>query len=287
MLTRIRSREYIKAFHLKDPGAENVRYEEEFIKNPRGQKIFTCKWLPQNKEPKALIFLCHGYAMECSTSMKDTGTRLAKAGYAVHGMDYEGHGKSSGLQGYIPRFKNLIDDCSEHFVAVCEQEEGEIPVGGIHGRSRGHPPTQEEPLLLKRCCSGGPHIADEMKPHPAMASILGKLSNIIPTWKIVPTKDIIDIAFKSPEKRQEIRSNQYCYKGKPRLKTGVELFMVSLDIEQKLHQIEKFDPHLCPRRGGREVRPPPSPKHWGRRSWTDVLDKLVLDDTRCIVDLRC
>ncbi|URE48044.1 60S ribosomal protein [Musa troglodytarum] len=75
-----------------------------------------------------------------------------------------------------------------------------------------------------------------MKPHPAMASILGKLSNIIPTWKIVPTKDIIDIAFKSPEKRQEIRSNQYCYKGKPRLKTGVELFMVSLDIEQKLHQ---------------------------------------------------
>jgi len=30
-----------------------------------------------------------------------TGTRLAQAGFIVHGMDYEGHGKSSGLQGYI------------------------------------------------------------------------------------------------------------------------------------------------------------------------------------------
>lgn len=49
----------------------------------------------------------------------DTGTRLAKAGYAVHGIDYEGHGKSSGLQGYIPSFKNLVEDCSEHFTSVC------------------------------------------------------------------------------------------------------------------------------------------------------------------------
>ncbi|XP_064983897.1 caffeoylshikimate esterase-like [Musa acuminata AAA Group] len=226
-----------------DPGAENVRYEEEFIKNPRGQRIFTCKWLPQNEEPKALIFLCHGYAMECSISMKDTGTRLAKAGYAVHGMDYEGHGKSSGLQGYIPRFKNLIDDCFEHFVAICERHENKKKARFLLGESMGgavaillhrrNPYYWNGAVLVAPMCK----IADDMKPHPAMNVILRKLSNIIPTWRIVPTKDIIDIAFKCPEKRQEIRSNQYCYNGKPRLKTGVELLMVSLDIEQKLHQV--------------------------------------------------
>lgn len=32
--------------------------------------MFTCKWLPTDCEPKALVFLCHGYAMECSVSMK-------------------------------------------------------------------------------------------------------------------------------------------------------------------------------------------------------------------------
>lgn len=33
-------------------------------------KLFTCSWIPKDCEPKALIFLCHGYAMECSISMK-------------------------------------------------------------------------------------------------------------------------------------------------------------------------------------------------------------------------
>ena len=32
--------------------------------------LFTCRWLPEKKDPKALIFLCHGYAMESSISMQ-------------------------------------------------------------------------------------------------------------------------------------------------------------------------------------------------------------------------
>lgn len=42
---------------------------QEYILNSRGLKLFTCKWLP-NDEPKALVFLCHGYAMDCSISMR-------------------------------------------------------------------------------------------------------------------------------------------------------------------------------------------------------------------------
>lgn len=49
----------------------------------------------------------------------DTGIRLAKAGYAVYGIDYEGHGKSSGLQGYIQDFDALVTDCSDHFTSIC------------------------------------------------------------------------------------------------------------------------------------------------------------------------
>lgn len=32
--------------------------------------LFTCRWLPENEDPKALVFLCHGYAMESSISMQ-------------------------------------------------------------------------------------------------------------------------------------------------------------------------------------------------------------------------
>lgn len=54
-------------------------------------------------------------------------------------------------------------------------------------------------------------IADDLKPHPIVISVLNKLARVIPTWKIIPTNDIIDVAFKDPVKRAEVfpRSSQY------------------------------------------------------------------------------
>ncbi|KAJ0987725.1 hypothetical protein J5N97_006081 [Dioscorea zingiberensis] len=222
---------------------ENFIYEEEFILNSRGVKLFTCRWLPKDTEPKALIFICHGYAMECSISMRGTGTRLAEAGYAVYGMDYEGHGKSSGLQGYIPSFDNLVNDCSNHFISICETAGNKKRRRFLLGESMGgavvillhrkEPSFWDGAILVAPMCK----LAEEIKPHPIVINILTKLCKIIPTWRLTPTQDIIDIAFKSPEFRKEIRSNPYCYKGRPRLKTANELLMVSLDIEQNLHKV--------------------------------------------------
>ena len=46
-----------------------------------------------------------------------------------------------------------------------------------------------------------------MKPHPIVISITRKMCHIIPTWKITPTQDIIDIAVKNPEKRRKKNGN--------------------------------------------------------------------------------
>jgi alpha-beta hydrolase superfamily lysophospholipase len=48
----------------------------------------------------------------------DTGIRFAQAGYAVFGMDVEGHGKSDGLQAYIPSFNDIVDDCIAYFKSI-------------------------------------------------------------------------------------------------------------------------------------------------------------------------
>ncbi|PIA38870.1 hypothetical protein AQUCO_02700222v1 [Aquilegia coerulea] len=220
-----------------------IKYEEEFILNSRGLKLFTCKWVPVNQEPKALIFICHGYAMECSISMKDTGIRLAKAGFAVHGIDYEGHGKSAGLHGYIPSFNDLVEDCSNHFTSICERKENKRKQRFLLGESMGgavvlilhrkKPNYWDGAVLVAPMCK----IADDMKPPAVVVNLLTFLCKVIPTWKIIPTQDIIDIAIKEPQRREEVRSNAYCYKGKPRLKTGNELLKVSLDIEQNLQQV--------------------------------------------------
>ncbi|KAI5659890.1 hypothetical protein M9H77_28683 [Catharanthus roseus] len=223
---------------------DNIKYEEEFIINSRGLKLFTCRWLPKNVEPKALVFLCHGYAMECSISMKDTGIRLANAGFAVYGMDYEGHGKSSGLAGYVPSFDDLVNDVSEHYSNVCERKENVKKMRILVGESMGgavvlllhrkKPEYWDGAVLVAPMCK----IADDMRPHPIVVNILTKLSYLIPTWKIIPTQDVIDAAFRDPQVRKEIRDNPYCYKGRPRLKTGFHLLRVSLDLEQRLDEVK-------------------------------------------------
>lgn len=47
------------------------------------------------------------------------GERLANAGYAVFGVDYEGHGRSGGVRCLITKFDNVVNDCEDFFKSVC------------------------------------------------------------------------------------------------------------------------------------------------------------------------
>ena len=44
-----------------------------------------------------------------------------------------------------------------------------------------------------------------MKPIPIVINMLTKFEDIVPKWKIVPTKNIIDSAFKDRGKREAVR----------------------------------------------------------------------------------
>ncbi|XP_051221822.2 caffeoylshikimate esterase-like [Lolium perenne] len=222
---------------------DEYMFRMEFIMNSRGIKLFTCGWKPCNLEPKALIFICHGIAAECSVSMRDTASRLVRAGYAIYGVDHEGHGRSSGLRCYIPNFGDVIDDCSSYFKSVCDKPENRekkrflyrISMGGsvallLH---RKEPAYWDGAVLLAPMCK----ISDDMKPHPVVVSALKMVCAVAPSWRIIPTPDILDKVCKDPEMRKQIRSNPYIYRGKIPLKTCHELLMVSLDIEKNLHEV--------------------------------------------------
>lgn len=43
-----------------------------------------------------------------------------------------------------------------------------------------------------------------MKPNQIVISVLTQLCKVIPTWKIIPTQDIVDVAFRDPEVRKEV-----------------------------------------------------------------------------------
>ncbi|KAK4784330.1 hypothetical protein SAY86_018698 [Trapa natans] len=223
---------------------QTVKYEEIYISNSRGLKLFTCQWLPLDRDAKALIFICHGYAMECSITMKSTAIRLVNAGYAVYGMDYEGHGKSDGLQGLFHNFDDIVDDCSSHFTSVCEEKGNRGRMRYLLGESMGgamalclhrkKPKYWDGAILVAPMCK----IADELRSNQLVLTFLSKLCNVIPSWRVVPTShDIIELAFKMPEIRKQVKSNPYCYKGRPRLKTCYECLRVSMELEKRLDEV--------------------------------------------------
>ncbi|KAA8549157.1 hypothetical protein F0562_000841 [Nyssa sinensis] len=199
-----------------------VEYQEEYIRNSRGVQLLTCRWLPFSS-PKGLVFLCHGYGMECSEFMKGCGSRLASYGYMVIGIDYEGHGRSMGARCYIKKFNNIVNDCTHFFKSVSAQEEYKERRTNFCGGGGGVVVSSQ--------------ISEKVKPHPVVINILTRVENIIPRWKIVPTKDVIDSAFKDPVKREQIRSNKLIYQDKPRLKTALEMLRTSMNLEDRLREV--------------------------------------------------
>lgn len=221
----------------------SVSYEEEFVVNSRGLKLFTCRWSPVGKEIRALVFLCHGYGMECSTYMRGIGVRLAQAGYVVFGLDIEGHGRSEGLRCCINKFSYVINDCVAVFKRLREREGYKSKPRFLYGESMGglvallihrkEPEAWHGAVLVAPMCK----ISEKLKPPQIVTYILTKLAHFVPTWKLVPIRDIIDTGFKDPLKRQEIRSNVYIYQDKPRLKTALELLNASMDFEQRVTEV--------------------------------------------------
>ncbi|KAL0389641.1 UNVERIFIED_CONTAM: Caffeoylshikimate esterase [Sesamum calycinum] len=164
-------------------------------------------------ELNGIDYVVAGYGMECSNFMKGVGTKLASHGYAVFGIDHEGHGRSMGARCYIKRFDNIVNDCSDHFKSICAQEEYREKKRFLYGESMGgavallthkkDPSFWHGAILVAPMCK----ISEKLKPHPVVISLLTTVEDVIPKWKIVPTKDIIDSAFKDPIKREEVGLN--------------------------------------------------------------------------------
>ncbi|KAH7307276.1 hypothetical protein KP509_22G052300 [Ceratopteris richardii] len=223
---------YLCYFDLQ--GRRNFLQLSGHIRFP-SRRLFNCK----------LIFqLLHaGYGMECGVFMKGTGIKLAESGYAVFGIDYEGHGRSEGRRCYIKSFPDLVNDSISFFKSVREQEEYKHLPRFLYGESMGgavallvhrkEPRDWNGAVLLAPMCK----IAEESKVHPLLQGFLIKICSAFPTWKIVPTKDIIELAFKDPRKRREIRQNPFIYQDRPRLKTAVEILLLTWDLEQRLDEV--------------------------------------------------
>ncbi|MGC9374047.1 MAG: lysophospholipase [Bacteroidales bacterium] len=110
-----------------------MNYQSTTYASYDGIKLSGYLWKTDNK-PKALINFVHGFG-EYSERYSHWAELFVKNGYAVHAIDYRGHGKSDGRRGYIHSFDDFLNDID---VLVQESEKmfPEIPQF-IYGHSLG------------------------------------------------------------------------------------------------------------------------------------------------------
>ncbi|XP_019090651.1 PREDICTED: caffeoylshikimate esterase isoform X2 [Camelina sativa] len=230
--------------HILFKTPENgIKTKESYEVNSRGIEIFSKSWLPEATSLKALVCFCHGYGDTCTFFFEGIARRLALSGYGVFAMDYPGFGLSEGLHGYIPSFDLLVQDVMEHYSKIKENPEFSSLPSFLFGQSMGgavslkihlkQPNAWTGAVLVAPMCK----IADDLVPPPVLKQILIGLANVLPRHKLVPQKDLAEAAFRDARKREMTPYNVICYSGKPRLRTAVEMFHTTQEIEKQLQKV--------------------------------------------------
>lgn len=80
-------------------------------------------------------------------------------------------------------------------------------------------------------------IADDMVPPRVVTQFLIGVAKVLPKQKLVPQKDLAELAFKDERKKNLAKYNVIAYKHKPRLRTAVEMLYTTQEIEQKLERV--------------------------------------------------
>ncbi|XP_043715881.1 caffeoylshikimate esterase [Telopea speciosissima] len=211
--------------------------------NARGLEIFCKSWLPKTSPLKALVCYCHGYGDTCTFFFEGIARKLASSGFGVFAMDYPGFGLSEGLHGYISSFDAIVDDVIEHYSKVKENPEYRNLPSFLFGQSMGgavalkvhlkQPNAWDGAVLVAPMCK----IADDMVPPEFWKNILIGVAKFLPKHKLVPQKDIAEMAFRDMKKRALTPYNVIAYKDRPRLGTALELLKTAQEIEKRLEEV--------------------------------------------------
>lgn len=97
--------------------------EEGNFTNSHGRKIHTYTWKPQG-EPRAIVFLCHGYAERLFPYYEAVAKSGAAKGLLCFGHDHTGHGLSEGDRVQVAGMDEYVKPVIEHCNTVVTQYPG-------------------------------------------------------------------------------------------------------------------------------------------------------------------
>ena len=126
------------------------------------------------EKPRALVFICHGYAEYISASYDEICGELASNGILAFGHDHRGHGKTGGERVHVNSMDDYVKPMLMHIRKVSKDYNDQLPIFAI-GHSMGGLITAyagiEGQDLFKGLIFMGPLI----KMNPAIATPVNKM----------------------------------------------------------------------------------------------------------------
>lgn len=215
---------------------EHIVCKEKYILNSRGMLLHTCEWWPQHvgDKPRALVVQCCGFADSNTFLPMTRSIRLAQQGFAVVGMDPEGHGRSDGLHAYVPSFAALVEDYWQWFTRDIRSNSAyaRLPTFLLGESMGGNVVVQlllrdglEQTNYFQGAIMLAPmlEVSPRMKPPKALVTFLRHLTPFLPTLPVTPTKDLLSKAFRRAEVLAMAQKAPYGYRLKPRLGTALQV----------------------------------------------------------------
>ncbi len=149
---------------------------ERNLKTCDGLNLFVQEWAPDSK-PRAVVCLVHGHG-EHIGRYAHVAEALTSAGFALHGFDLRGHGKSEGARGHASSYDALLDDI-ERFLQQAAESQPRLP-RFLYGHSMGGNLVINYALRRKPSLAGviatGPWLRLAFEP-PTIKVALGRMMN--------------------------------------------------------------------------------------------------------------
>lgn len=213
-----------------------MQQKEGTFKGSDNYSLYWKSWLPDG-QPRAIILLAHGLG-EHINRYTNLINEAVPRGYAVYGLDQQGHGKSEGTRCYISRFQVYVDDLKTFYDRV-HAENPPLKVI-LLGHSMGGliATLYAEQYQQDLCCLvvSAPLLKAGESVSPATVKLAGVLSRIMPklgvqaldSTHLCRDKSVVEAYDKDP----------LVYRGKITARLGAEMFSGMAKAEEGMPSLK-------------------------------------------------
>lgn len=192
-------------------------------------------WLPAER-PKALLLVVHGLA-EHSGRYSNLADYFVAKGYAVYSFDYQGHGQSEGLRGYVERFSHYFDDLKA-FLDIVRRQQPDTRTF-LFGHSMGGTIATAYAIHHQAEFSGLILSAASLKIDTNLSSALITVGNILS--RLLPKTGLTVLDATAISRNRAIVdayiNDPLVYRGKIRARLGSELIRITRQLPGQMPEL--------------------------------------------------